>query len=185
MAEQSLNIEAIWSEYRASLKAFLYSRVSDKDQADDLLQEVLVKTYDKLDTLNDASSVKAWLFQVANNAITDFYRRQAKANGLSAEDLWYQQDEPGIHQQLSQCVAPFISALPEEQSSLLTAVDLEGVSQKQFAEDHDIPYTTLKSRVKKARGELRHLFDQCCRFELDASGNLVSFDRKSGPCKNC
>lgn len=82
-------------------------------------------------------------------------------------------------------MAPFISALPPAKARLLTVVDLEGQSQKDYAAQNGISYSTLKSRVQSARDDLRGLFDDCCNLTLDARGSVAEVQPKSGRCKNC
>ena len=73
-----MRIEDTWLEYRSSLRSFLSSRIQDPEEVDDLLQEILIKTHKKLHTIRSEHSIKAWLFQVANNAIMDFYRKHSR-----------------------------------------------------------------------------------------------------------
>ncbi|WP_063336791.1 MULTISPECIES: RNA polymerase sigma factor SigZ [unclassified Marinomonas] len=178
-------LDQIWQEYRQALKAFLHTKVSCPDDVDDLLQEVLLKSFTKLDGLKDAASIKAWLFQIANHSVIDFYRKNAKKvdqiegeEGHVAEEGKSDTFDNTIKAELSHCVQPFISALPYEQAELLQAIELEGISQKAYAEQRGIPYSTLKSQVKKARLELKALFDQCCHFQEDKLGNLIEYERK-------
>lgn len=180
-----MNTEQVWSRYRRSIKAFLHSKVSDPAEVDDLLQDVLIRTHQKLHTVNDDASIKTWLFTVANNAIIDFYRKRARARDIDANDLWYSGDDARIEEELSQCVEPFIKALPKDTAQLITAIDMEGQSQKEYAAEHGISYSTLKSRVQKGRTQLRGLFDKCCQFTLDKSGNLVEYNPKSSDCGGC
>jgi len=185
-----MNLEVVWAEYRASIKAFLYSRVADHADVDDLLQEILIKTYNNLHTLKSGSSVKSWLFQVASNVIIDFYRRRASSDArlraLTADDLWYTEvGQADVKQVLTACIIPFINALPSDVSQLLNAIDINGKPQKEYAAEQGISYSTLKSRVQKGRQELRGLFEQCCQFELDRRGNLAGCDSKQGSCNSC
>lgn len=180
-----MKIETIWSEYRFAIKAFLYSKVADRDDADDLLQEILIKTYNNLHTVKTAASVRSWLFQIANRTIIDFYRKRSKEVDLKADDLWYSENDDKTHQALSACITPFISALPKESAELLTAIDIQGYPQKSYAEHFGISYSTLKSRVQKDRAQLRRLFEDCCHLTLDQRGNITDFDPKPDSCKNC
>lgn len=179
-----MNIEQIWLAYQSNLRAFLHSKVSDPADVDDLLQEVLIKTHQKAHTITDKQNIKAWLFQVTNNTVIDFYRKKIKTEPINIEDLWHTEDKECI-QQLSHCIAPFIQALPTESARLLTAIDLEGQSQKEYAQKIAIPYSTLKSQVQKSRAQLRALFDKCCEFSLDARGRLAEYNPKADNCKNC
>ncbi len=93
---KTANLESIWSEYEHAIHAFLRSKVSNEDDVDDLKQEILLKTYQNLGDIRDVSSVKSWLFQIANNAIIDFYRKRARNqrdNDLVADDLWFEEQE--------------------------------------------------------------------------------------------
>ncbi|MCY9827322.1 RNA polymerase sigma factor SigZ [Vibrio chagasii] len=187
----SLNLEQVWAEYQQTLKAFLHSKVSNSADVDDLLQEILIKTFQNLHKVQDASSVKSWLFQLANNTIIDFYRkhaRQQRDSKIDADDLWFADLDHNeeFKQNLSLCIEPFIQALPEQSAALLLAVDIKGQSQKEIAEAQNISYSTVKSRVQKSRGDLKNLFEQCCNLSLDKQGNVIDCDLKpESGCSNC
>ena len=70
-----MSIEQIWVEYKNSLHAFLLSKVSNPADAEELLQDILLKTHLQIHQLKDQASIKPWLFQIANHAIIDFYRK--------------------------------------------------------------------------------------------------------------
>ncbi|WP_261859013.1 RNA polymerase sigma factor SigZ [Photobacterium sanguinicancri] len=180
-----MNIEHIWGEYRASLQAFLRKNVSNTADVDDLLQEVLIKTYTHLKTVKDPTQIKSWLFQVANNAIIDFYRKQGRQLALQEDELWYSKEEESIPSQLAGCISPFIQALPQDEAEMLTAIEINGETQKNYAEKHGIKYSTLKSRVHKSRERLLGLYQECCDFSLDSKGNLMEYKQKPNSCNKC
>lgn len=179
-----MDLEAIWRDYRASLTNFLRTKISDPLDVEDVLQDILIKTHANLGSVKTESSVKSWLFQVARNATIDFYRRERKPLP-NAEDLWYNEDEPDILNGLTDCLKPFIDRLPEQEAHILTAIELKGVSQKDYAEQSGVPYSTLKSRLKKSRTLLRHLYEECCTFSLDAQGNVMDCSENSGKSVKC
>ncbi|MGF1854618.1 RNA polymerase sigma factor SigZ [Vibrio satsumensis] len=187
----SLDLEQVWAEYQQALKSFLHSKVNNAADVEDLLQEILIKTYQNLHKVQDASSVKSWLFQLASHTIIDFYRkhaRQQRDSQIDAEDLWFADldHDSEFKQKLSLCIEPFIQALPEQSSSLLLAVDIKGQSQKEIAEAQNISYSTVKSRVQKSRGDLKNLFEQCCNLSLDKQGNVIDCELKSdADCGKC
>ncbi len=186
-----LKLEQVWAEYQQALKSFLHSKVNNSADVDDLLQDILIKTYQNLDKVQDASSVKAWLFQLANNTIIDFSRkhaRQQRDSQIDAEDLWFTglDHDSEFKQKLSLCIEPFIQALPEQSSSLLLAVDIKGQSQKEIAEAQSISYSTVKSRVQKSRADLKNLFEECCNLSLDQQGNVIDCELKpNASCGKC
>ncbi len=181
-----MNIDKIWLEYQSALKRFLHSKVNNEADVDDLLQDILIKTHHNLHTINDHRNVKAWLFQVANNTIVDFYRKQGRNKQVTHDAPWLLEAEPDdssnnasqVKRDLSECIAPFIDALPTEQAALLRTIDIDNKSQKAYAEELGISYSTLKSRVQKSRNSLKEVFDQCCHFSIDRHGNLYDYEKK-------
>ncbi|PKG80909.1 RNA polymerase sigma factor SigZ [Colwellia sp. 75C3] len=174
-----MNIEELWQDYRAALKRFIHAKVSNEADVEDLLQDILIKTYNNLDSVKAQKSVKSWLFQIANNTIIDYYRKNARTQAAIIKALLPVADSQESNVDLSNCISPFINALPDDHASLLTAIDLNNQSQKQYAEQLGISYSTLKSRVQKSRGLLKKVFDDCCHFKIDKIGNVYDYDAKT------
>lgn len=181
----TIDWQGIWLQYQSELSRFLHSRVANPDDVQDLLQEIMLKSHNNLGQLSDNKSVKAWLFQIANNAIVDFYRSKAKRRTLVAEDLWYEEHSDEIKQELAQCVVPFIQALPQADAELLTAIEIDKISQKDYAQQQGLAYSTLKSRVQKSRQLLRSLYEDCCHLSVDKDGNVFDYQLKKSDCGKC
>ncbi|MEM7318399.1 MAG: RNA polymerase sigma factor SigZ [Pseudomonadota bacterium] len=179
------DVEQVWSDYRDTLTRFVKRRVSKPEDAEDLVQDILLTSHRQLPHLRDEKNLRGWLFRIARNAVTDHYLKSGRSQGLSPEDLWYEKESPDVMQDLERCIAPFIAALSPEDAMLLQAVDLDGLSQKDYAAQLGIRYSTLKSRVKAARSRLYGRYADCCQFEVDHQGAVTDFDLKSDSCKNC
>jgi RNA polymerase sigma-70 factor (ECF subfamily) len=158
-----MKLEPIWLAYQSSLKAFLHSKIANPADVEDLLQEVLIKTHNGFQAVSDESKIKPWLFQIANNTIIDFYRKNSKRQEVTSDDLWHQ----------------------EQDAELLIAIEIDAVSQKDYAMNKGINYSTLKSRVKQSRKKLLDVFHSCCDFSVDSQGNLMEYASKSGNCNRC
>jgi RNA polymerase sigma-70 factor (ECF subfamily) len=180
-----MKIDEIWSEYRLALQRFLQSKVSIEADVEDLLQEILIKTHHNLASVKKQNSIKAWLFQLANNTIIDYYRRKGRNQAVSVEDFQSDKQMPNSKVDLSHCIAAFIQALPEENAKLLIAIDINNQSQKQYAEQHGLSYSTVKSRVQKSRHLLKQVFDDCCHFKIDKLGNVYDYDPKNNSRPRC
>ena len=178
-----MNVETVISEYQSSLRAFLQSRLRNASDVDDVLQDALMKTFRNISSLKSGDKIKPWLFQIANNALMDHYRRAKRDNSISAEDLWYD-DEDSQHA-FEGCLEPFLSALPPESGDLLRKIEIEGASQKDYAEEIGISYSTLKSRVQSSRKQLRGLFEHCCGIAFAADGSVLDYSQKPGGCDIC
>lgn len=175
----------IFRDHQAALRGWLVQRVSDPADADDLLQEIMVKVQKHLPDLRESDSLRGWLYQIARNATVDYYRAKGRGRDLRAEDFWYEEDTPDIRQSLEPCIAPLLAGLPPGQADLLRKADLGEAKQKDLAAEMDLPLSTLKSRVQKARQALRHQFETCCSFESDAGGRMSDFTPRDKNCDGC
>jgi RNA polymerase sigma-70 factor, ECF subfamily len=66
--------EKVWQEYHSRLRSFISRRVVDDTAADDILQNVFLKMHAGLASLRDETKLKSWLYQIARNAIIDYFR---------------------------------------------------------------------------------------------------------------
>ncbi|ETX00807.1 MAG: hypothetical protein ETSY1_09870 [Candidatus Entotheonella factor] len=174
-----MDIKQVWQDYRCELERFLRSRISNPEDAEDLLQDIMIKTYQQLHTVQDPSKLRSWLFQVTRNAVVDYYRqsRQVPPDASFLMDEGTERYEQA-RQELSECIHLFIKQLPENYRLAVEAVDLRGVSQKALSEELGVSYSAAKSRVQRGRQMLAGIFESCCRFELDARGNIIDYQSK-------
>ncbi len=180
-----MDAESVITEYQSSLRAFLLSRLQNPSDVDDVLQDALTKTFQNLHTLKSKEKIKPWLFQIANNAMVDHHRRKSREASVSADNLWYNEPDETTEHAFEGCIGPFLEALPGEAGDLLRAVELRGVSQKEYAERLGVSYSTLKSRVHASRKQLRQLFDQCCDITFASDSSVLDYSRRSHGCDTC
>jgi RNA polymerase sigma-70 factor (ECF subfamily) len=158
-------------------------RVKDKDEANDLLQQLYLKLYKSCEQLQEVHNVSAWLYQITRNAVYDYFREQGRTIPLEDEGLLDEQlrQEPE-QQEMENLVLPLLQLLPAEYAEPLRLSELEGISQKEIAERLGMSYSGAKSRVQRGREKLKALFIECCHLELDRQGNVVSATAKES-CK--
>lgn len=132
------------------------------EMADELVQEVMLKVWRKADSFNpDKASVNTWLFTIARNARTDIIRKINRGDVILDNDvMWELEDdvEPVSSLELLRTqknVVALLRALPDEQSSVIRQIYLEGKSQAEIAKDSGIPLGTIKSRVRLAMAKMR------------------------------
>lgn len=185
-----MDIEDAWKQFGQQLRHFVEARVADSHIADELTQELLIKSYQNIGSLREHDRIEAWLYRIARNVVNDYYRKQA----ADKEDLLPEMDSitasieeaspqnPAL-EELSQCIRPFIDQLPPKYRRTLMTVDLEGNSQKALADKLGVSHSTIKSQTQRGRAQLYKLFRQCCDFDIDVRGNVISYKRKSGQHK--
>jgi RNA polymerase sigma-70 factor, ECF subfamily len=181
-----MNIEEIWNDYGNLLRGFLLSRVNNSEDAEDLLQEILIKTHKNMGSLKDPKKLKSWLFQIARNTLIDYYRKPTNTLSLESQLSELHAEKPdaqeAMHQELSQCIKPFIKNLPEKYGEVLDAIDIQGVSQKELAKELGLSYSAVKSRAQRGRQKLKELFQECCTYKMDVRGNIIEYEAKSDCC---
>ena len=106
--------EDIWNEFSQRLRVFILSRISDPDDADDILQEVFIKLHTRIDTLRDEDRLAAWLYQIARNTIADHYRAGGPTvsvpETLAVEDEPFESDAAG---QIAASLTTMVDSLPD------------------------------------------------------------------------
>ena len=144
-----------------------YARVltGDSTRADDLVQDTLVRAWDKRSLWRSGSNLRAWLFTIMHNVHVNgraIAQREAANISLDSED----EDSPPLQVaehgnqldriELSEVVQQ-VSRLPTEQREVLLLVAVEGLRYEEIAKALAIPIGTVMSRLSRARGKLRRM----------------------------
>jgi len=178
--------EKVWKEYHTGLRAFIKKRISDDAAAEDTLQNVFLKMHTGLASLKDETKLKSWLYQIARNAIIDYFRSQKPFVDVPE---WLPQPEidPGerVAQELSECLQPMLHLLPENYREAVILSELRGLTQKEVARLQGTSLSGAKSRVQRGRTLLKNMLVACCQPEFDHSGRLCDYERKAGACDAC
>jgi len=166
-----------WQETRERLKRYLSSRIADSNEAEDILQDVLMTAYAKKNQLRNEEVLTAWIYRIARNTLTDYYRRSGRAPRVQAvsETADALTGEGDRTHEFSSCIVPMIRALPEPYREALLLSEIGGLSQKKLAERLGISYSGAKSRVQRGREKLREMLLACCHIETDRYGNIVDY----------
>jgi RNA polymerase sigma-70 factor, ECF subfamily len=70
MAATTSDVKAIWQEFHQQLRGFIVQRVNNPADADDILQEVFVRIYQRLTTVQESDRLQSWIFTITRNATT-------------------------------------------------------------------------------------------------------------------
>ena len=144
--------------------------------ADDLLQETFIRIHSKIDKLRDETKVQAWVFQIARNIVNDYYRNPNPGTFDKVPDVVDTEQEPdGAMTETIRDMVLFMEDLPEQDRQALYQVEFAGISIKNYAEQAGISYTAAKSRVARARHKLSDLLMNCCHYEFDKYGTVISY----------
>ena len=163
-----------WQQHEAELRGWLRRRLGNDADADDELQDLFLKALRQGDRFCSIDNARAWLFEVARNAIADRLRVARQMVELP-EDLAAETSESATVDDLASCLPRVLSELDPDDREAITLCDLEGMTQQEFARRKGLSLAGAKSRVQRARKRLRERLTRACRVELDASGQVTDF----------
>ncbi|WP_276509933.1 sigma-70 family RNA polymerase sigma factor [Hyphomicrobium sulfonivorans] len=145
-----------------NMRAFAISLCGNRDRADDLVQEALVKAWNHLDSFEEGTNLKAWLFTILRNAYFSELRKTkreiADSEGYHAAKLSAPPEQQGHLDLLDLNNA--LTKLPADQREALILVGAEGFSYEDAAAVAGCAVGTVKSRVNRARTRLNELMSQ-------------------------
>ncbi|MEM7050232.1 MAG: sigma-70 family RNA polymerase sigma factor [Acidobacteriota bacterium] len=181
-----------WHRFLKGLRAFVARRVPEQD-ADDVVQEVLLRLHQGAAGLRDAKRAEAWVFTIARRTIADFYRARRPTSEEEVDQLAASlPDEPGsfatfpgdhsVHEEVLSWLRPMAEELPEKYRQALILADFEGLKQREVATRLGLSLSGAKSRVQRARTMLAGALEACCEVELGPDGRAVDFLRRDCAC---
>ena len=157
--------------YQERLFNFVLARIRQRELAEDIAQEVLVKAFFHLKRLRKAERFKSWLFSIAHNHLRDLLRkRRLQQVDMEESHLEVYVDDRGPEgiettRSRQQVVQDALAQLKPEQREVLILYDLEGLSYKEIAEILRVPLGTVQSRIFYARRRIKDVLVRQFGFE--------------------
>lgn len=164
--------DEIVARYKDGIYNYIRRMISDREDVEDLTQEVFVRAFASIKTFRRESSLRTWLYRIASNLCVDKYRRAGAERQFVALDCWRDDEESNetelpdsthdpqrIHEraELQSEVQKAISRLPDKLRAAVLLYDLEGLSYEEISDALGCPVGTVKSRLFNARVQLRDL----------------------------
>ena len=156
------------------------------DDALDLSQEAFIRAWRALGQYQFDAAFSTWLFRLTSNVCIDFLRKQKRQQHMSltvtdddepGEEFTVPDPAPGpeeqaVHNERRQAVARAMAALPEDYRAVMQLRAVEELSYEQIAEILDIKVGTVKSRLARARTQLRKIIKDGNFFDSDSSEQM-------------
>lgn len=189
-------VEVPWEELYGNLRGFVGRRVRNSADVDDVVQAVMLRLVKGIGTLRDSERLHPWVYRTARNVIIDHYRATASRREVGAADdggrddedssvQIAQEDEGVALQELVACLAPMLRQLDPPYQEAVTLTELRGVTQTEAAKRAGMSFSGMKSRVQRARKQLRTSLEECCRIQLDRRGGVIGFEPRRPDSCNC
>lgn len=165
--------------------------VNDREEAADLSQEAFVRAWQGLQSFQGESSFATWIYRLTTNLCIDWLRRQKRREGVEPavslddeESGWAEpadrDSDPHLLLERSErgkALARGLEKLPDWQRQALVLRELSGLSYQEIAGELDIDLGTVKSRIARARLNLRKILLEDGNF-FDMPPSKSSKDKK-------
>ncbi len=161
------------NRYKDKLINFIFNYLGDIESSEDVVQETMIKLYQKKHYYREIAKFSTWLYTIAKNlANTELRKRKQRKTTLlsqfSKDDKTYDlpSNEKEVGQELqteivSKIIRDAVDQLSEKFKTVITLRDIQQLSYEDISEIIDVPIGTVKSRINRARlqlqVELKHL----------------------------
>ncbi|MDZ7683569.1 MAG: RNA polymerase sigma factor SigZ [Fodinibius sp.] len=191
MPNQQLNTETLWRKFSDQVRGFIRSRVSNKQEAEDVLQDIFIRIHNGIDDLRHEDRLQSWVFSIARRALVDHYRKKGRDkeepvgsevsedDGIedTLDDINDFEGDHGVHEEVLSWLIPMIDELPEKYGTPLKMADVEGKTQQEVADELGLSLSGAKSRVQRARQKLGEVLAECCEVEFGEEGRAVAYHK--------
>ncbi len=139
----------VYQEHVGPVFRFLYSRVGNREDAEDMASQVFLKAVRHLDLTRDTLTIRSWLFQLARTAMADYWREYYKAprislrliGDISGPDEEEPEVNPGAR---AETLRQVLEQLPDHYRRVLTLRFLEALSIKETAAEMGLTEGNVK-----------------------------------------
>lgn len=146
-----------------ALRRYAAALLRNREDADDLVHDCLVRALDKLHTRRDDADVRAWLFAIMHNLFISQLRRAKARPAVEPLDDTYEAAIPVRADQESSLhwrdLIRGLNRLPVEQRTVVLLVAVEDLSYAEAASVLGVPIGTVMSRLARGREKLRQYTD--------------------------
>ena len=167
-------LRTAWRVHEPELRAWLRHRLGNPAEVEDLLQDLFLKALRQGERFCSVRNARAWLFEVARNALADKLRVTRLTVELP-DDLAAAPDETQAVDALTACLPRVLSELSSEDREVITLCDLQGMAQADYAAAKGLGLSAAKSRLQRARQRLKQRMTEVCQVRLDDSGRVSDF----------
>ena len=161
------------NRYKDKLINFIFNYLGDIESSEDVVQETMIKLYQKKHYYKEIAKFSTWLYTIAKNlANTELRKRKQRKTTLlsqfSKDDKMYDLPSNDIEvgqeiqtEIVSKIIREAVDQLSEKFKTVITLRDIQQLSYEDISEIIDVPIGTVKSRINRARlqlqVELKHL----------------------------
>ncbi len=181
--------EVLVSRYESRLQAFCRHLLGSREDAEDVLQEVLAAAFNAMLADDRPINVKPWLYRIARNRSLNHLRR-AKAIGMDSMDIHLSENGQSTAEKVHEreefrLLVGDIHDLPETQKTALVLREMDALSYEQIAEAMETTVPSVKSLLVRARVSLAEAAEarllSCDEVRIELGELAEGLRRKPSP----
>lgn len=166
-------ISVLIERHRKRIADYIYMMVKNRDVADDIFQETLIKVIKFLDEgrYTETGKFLSWVLRIAHNQVIDHFRQTKQQNQVTESDAGYDimnnkrfsdhtVEDKIISAQIQSDIRSLVDLLPAEQRDVVLMRYFSGLSFKEIAEQTDVSINTALGRMRYALINLRKLIQE-------------------------
>lgn len=173
--------EKLIDSYQKKVFNLCYRYLDNYDDAEELSQEVFIKVYRAISGFKEESSLGTWIYRIAVTTCIDELRKKKKYTAVSINQdngLELQDTEPGLYdnyekKETKKAIEDAIKSLHYDHRIVVVLRDMQGFSYEEISEIIDVPLGTVKSRIKRARENIKEYLIKTGNFFSQISSNEV------------
>lgn len=153
-------------KYQEKILRLSVSLLYNRTAAEDASQEIFIKAYRSLSEFKGESSFSTWIYRIASNHCMDILRKESRRRSESWESLLEREGEkihdlfastPNAQSALENrdLVDKILQEIPEKQRMILVLREVQGLTYEEIAQVEGSSVDAVKSRLKRARENLR------------------------------
>lgn len=165
-AGQTEAYQELLGRYQRKLFVYLYHLVGNKEEVEDLLQNVFSKTYKNISHFDIERKFSSWIYRIAHNEAVNFLKRKSKRYTVSWEDITTSKDkletatneeppeEKWLHQEITKEIDEALAKLPRKYQQVLKLRYFQEYSYEDISKILDKPVNTVGTLINRAKKKL-------------------------------
>lgn len=157
-AKDTAEFNSILISYVPVLRRYARALVHNKTDADDLVQDCLVRALSKMHLFQPGTNLKAWLLSIVHNIFLDGTRKAKRTRDFVTAVTSMEHGNVTRPNQFHRIelmdISTALAALPAAQRSTLLLIALQGLSYEETAKITGVPVGTVRSRLSRGRSSL-------------------------------
>jgi RNA polymerase sigma factor (sigma-70 family) len=172
--------DELMQRYHSRIYALLYNMTSNREDAEDLIQEVFLKAYKALPKFKGQSSFYTWVYRIAVNRAINYVKKRKRRQALSLDDIDLGLERDEFLVEMSSRSTPFrdakltelqqklneaLQTLSEKHRAVVIMHDIEGIQHNEIGEIIGCSAGTVRSRLFYARKQLQAQLSDLMKHE--------------------